>query len=218
LIREIGTDANMTRMRWQRLAIAVAGMAALLVLATLVVFTDVGVPRDRYTSPPDPCELVHEPTVRELVGDITLDASFAGGSPPAPPKRGLTREAAVRTCTGATTEATGGSLTAFAYRFYSTQFRLGRDGEARAADQFTIDNELFRDQYRSGCSYDLRSDRGDVCGMHEEGSLRLHVQRANLLVSISIRFPASVREPPGSRLEVLMAALTEEVLSELDNA
>lgn len=212
---------------WLRWLIGAGSTVAVLLMLGLVVVlvTDVGTPSSRYAheSVPHVCELVHEPTVRALAGEVTLSPGVASG--PGDSQGGLTPDTAVSTCSDSSEDASHGTVQASAYLFSSAQFHLGQSGEEQASDMLATQEDTMRSSYPGGCGYE-RGDPADVCGMYDGDGAILYVQHENVFVEIRFHsFQESLREAgqdpgdPGEQpvedMEERMAALTEEALSQL---
>lgn len=199
------------RRRW--LVAGTSSLAGLVLLATVVLYTNIGAPGDEYASMPHPCYLVEGSIQEQLAGEVRLSQILNTG--PGSTRLGLDRDTAERTCHGGPVGAYDGSVLVSVLLFYSAQFGLGRTGEEKAVDQLAIHNRLFSDRFPDGCVYEWSDERGDACGMFSERDLRLHIQWGNLYASVSIGFQRPYQETLSPPPERLLAELTEQIVSRL---
>lgn len=199
-----------------------AFLTAIVLLGLVVLYTDVGVPDSRYdySSLPEPCELLHQPTVRTLAGEVLLSVSVDHG--PGRSRGGLTPDTAVRMCTGNPADRSQGLVFVQLYLFSTAQFHLGRTGEQQAADLVADQMERLRAEqlYPDGCVYELHDDRGTACGMHDGDRASVYIHKENVVVVIEFdRFRNSIADAgfdqSGPPMTELMATLVEEALSQL---
>jgi hypothetical protein len=194
-----------SRARWT----LATGAVVVFAVGAVLLATDVGRPADPHATP-DPCALLGDDTVAELLGaHTTTERSEPFG---APTWRPLSRgEERVR-CVWAVDpdDILAGRLRLDVERYHSAQFHLGRRGANRAAATY----DAVRDQL---CSYPVQVDTGptQAC-VRTEQSLDLLMVDENLWVNIHFVRPLSGPSPGPS--DELATRLTDEVTARLSGA
>lgn len=208
-----------TRRTLRRTLIATAAAVLTLLLAFLtVLYTSVGVPSSRYDvdSLPAPCDIIHEPTVEEIVGENPIYLPDIFGQPRA--RGSFIPDTAVTTCSGKIPRRY--PVFASTLFFSTAQFHLGRTGEEQAEHLFSFQREFLREKlYPRGCVYELTEDEANVCGMYNDTRIAVYVQSGNVYMDIviseiGIDLTTQDADPEGVLVE-LMETLAAHALAQL---
>lgn len=218
--------------RRRSLAAGGATIGALLLVAVAVLAFDVGTSRSHYPSAPDPCRLLSDETVRELVTDpVTTSRSDRAGRP-----RWFEphHETEHRVCSlngpGFDLDRDGrmeASIRVSVNRYTDTQLDLGPTGVERAQERYDRTRDGLRAHEQAECLASVKDSRADVCGVpsHLRDGFTLLIRRENVYVSVSFdgglvraSGPVAAAEYPDPWLEQRMTEATSRILSQLDEA
>jgi hypothetical protein len=209
--------------RW-RWAFAGGAGAVIIGLVAWPLLTYVGIPEDRYSSAPDPCQLLSDQTLQELIGSTESVREIDSTDLPGGSAVGLTHRSRQRAClldgVGAANEARESSVDLTVYWYSSTQLNLGPSGEERAERHFDLNLET-RELGEAECSYLPRDNRTNVCGtQYSRFGANVFIHRENLYVVVSFSSVPATNpyELPGGWLEERMVDVTGDVLAVLDTA
>jgi hypothetical protein len=199
-----GVSSRMaTSRRWIWLLAASVVLVDVVAVAAwqLLPFTGIGIPDERYSTTPEPCELLAAETVPGLAGSSAGERSvLTGGSGWRP---AAYRETTLR-CEWDAPGGESGPVTVTVERFVGAQFGLGPSGAEKA--------ELATGA--GACVPELTGGRDNTCvwGGTLLDDVRLNVRRENVVVDVDLDNVVATPEEG----EELMATLAAEVLSRLD--
>ena len=218
----------MSQQRPPGIAAAVVGVLLLVTVAGLV--TNVGTGGGHYRSAPDPCQLLSDETVSELITEPlhTSQTDRAGGPRWFEPHYQAERRACTLTGQRFSTDRDGqteASIRIAVNRYTDTQLGLGPTGVERAQQLYRQTRDELREHEQAECLAAVTDARAEVCGVptRQRNGFTLLIRRENAYVHVgfdgglvSDGGPVTGAEYDDRWLEQRMADATSQILAQLD--
>jgi hypothetical protein len=198
------------RRRWW---VSAAAVVVAVVIGAWLLVSDVALPRERYSSAPDPCALLATETVRELIGTAAGRRTDPDEEPYEP---FLGRASQVKQCSWRADpdDDYSGVVDVMVQVSFGTKFGLGMSG-AEKVEALSSKGRCDRWSGLDQEVYERSNERGYVCAKGGSG-LSLEVVSGNALVVLhaSPQQPIASGEVPWEPIGKA-AELADEILSRL---